>query len=160
MGLEPTGYTAANRRTIKLMVEQAAPLFEDGSAPMFMAMGEAIAAVDVGKLFYAIAPVEEDNAGAKRLYLRTAIAPFYEDMGDDAAPVSTSNFGPTAVTVDRMGRVGASANGVTDDRAFFAALAAGTGTSLQLARGRRYYVSAPINWSRDIDLDLNGSTVI
>lgn len=103
MGLEPTGYTAANRRTIKLMVEQAAPLFEDGSAPMFMAMGEAIAAVDVGKLFYAIAPVEEDNAGAKRLYLRTAIAPFYEDMGDDAAPVSTSNFGPTAVTVDRMG---------------------------------------------------------
>ncbi|PZQ20454.1 MAG: hypothetical protein DI569_15415, partial [Sphingopyxis macrogoltabida] len=59
-----------------------------------------------------------------------------------------------------MGHIGAAANGVSDDRAFFEALAAGAGTSLQLARGRRYYVSAPISWSRDIDIDLNGSTVI
>lgn len=93
MALEPMGYTAANRRTIKLMVEQAAPLFEDGSAPMFMVMADAIVAIAVGKLFYAIAPAGAAYAGEKRLYLRTADAPYYADLGDAAAPVNKSTFG-------------------------------------------------------------------
>lgn len=95
MGLEPMGYTAANRRTIKLMVEQAAPLFEDGSAPMFMVMADAIAAMAVGKLFYAIAPEgavdpdsDRDVSGEKRLYLRTALVPFFADQGEAASPAS------------------------------------------------------------------------
>ena len=96
MVLEPMGYTAANRRTIKLMVEQAAPLFEDGSAPMFMVMADAIAAVAVGKLFYAIAPAGAAYAGEKRLYLRTAVAPFYEDQGNAAAPATRARVDAAA----------------------------------------------------------------
>ncbi|PZU71060.1 MAG: hypothetical protein DI540_00995 [Sphingobium sp.] len=90
------GYTAANRRTIKLMVEQAAPLFEDGSAPMFMNMATAVIEVAVGKLFYAIAPAGAAYAGEKRLYLRTAVAPFYEDQGNAAAPATRARVDEAA----------------------------------------------------------------
>lgn len=96
MGLEPMGYTAANRRTIKLMVEQAAPLFEDGSAPMFMNMATAVIEVAVGKLFYAIAPIGDPNAGKKRLFLRVNTAPYYEDQGDAAAPGSQAQIDAAA----------------------------------------------------------------
>ena len=105
MGLEPMGYTAANRRTIKLMVEQAAPLFEDGSAPMFMNMATAIIEVAVGKLFYAIAPIGDPNAGKKRLFLRVNTAPYYEDQGDAAAP-ATQDFADSVKIRARLGTSG------------------------------------------------------
>ncbi|QNG46148.1 SGNH/GDSL hydrolase family protein [Sphingobium yanoikuyae] len=96
MALDPMGYTAANRRTVKLMVEQAAPLFEDGSAPMFMNMATAVIEVAVGKLFYAIAPIGDPNAGKKRLFLRVNTAPYYEDQGDAAAPGSQAQIDAAA----------------------------------------------------------------
>ncbi|KFD27072.1 hypothetical protein IH86_16920 [Sphingobium yanoikuyae] len=78
------------------MVEQAAPLFEDGSAPMFMSMATAVAEVAVGKLFYAIAPLGDPNVGKKRLFLRIEVAPYYQDQGDAAAPGTQAQINASA----------------------------------------------------------------
>lgn len=66
--------------------------------PFFAEIEDALATtIPVGGLFYAIAPegsLSPDTgnsvAGEKRLYRRMGDAPFYEDQGDLAAPVSRS----------------------------------------------------------------------
>lgn len=120
----------------------------------FPARAAAVAALPVGTYF------TSSETGETRKYLRVADGDGYVDQGDAAALVSISMLGSTAITVDRVGRTGAAADGAADDRSFFEALAAGSGTRLQLAAGRSYFVSAPVTWTRDIDLDLNGSTVV
>lgn len=86
-----TGYTAANRRSIRLMVEQAAPLFEGGSVPMFMVMADALSKVAIEKPFYAISPETDPFPGRRRLYVRTEAEPGYEALSLTSQPVSQSD---------------------------------------------------------------------
>lgn len=133
--------------------------FGDFDAPFKATVAEALAEIAFGKLFYALAPngaVSPSTglsiAGEKRLYIRTSIAPGYEDMGDQTAPVSRSLYISRLpiIPIEELGGVGDYDPGTgtgTDNAPVFAA-AKTAGVGLQLKPGRRYMVASDIRpWS-------------
>lgn len=91
MALPPTDVSRKMRRVLKdeMRPEVVADVLSQtgtGGAPFRATFAEAIADFAVGEYF------TSSETGALRTYLRTVIAPYYEDQGDVAAPVSQAQM--------------------------------------------------------------------
>lgn len=93
------------------MIEQLTERFGDFDAPAFAIRDDGVAGIEVGKLFYAIAPDGDPYEGEKRLYLRTSAAPFFADQGDGAAPLNR----PTLARDGGAGLLGMAGGGTAQD---------------------------------------------